>query len=229
MKKIFLDCGTHLGWGFEHFRKKYSFDETWEIHLFEPNPNLKNYIIENVVNKHPNLNIAFHELAIGSLNTPRRQTISLQTLGEDPKGIHPAGATGGGSSIVSTEYFKEGELENYETVEVSTAPLSSIIYQLATKAYNEDNSICAVVNTEHGRQVSTLYRDKCKIVVKLDVEGTEYEILPEIIKNGIGSWLTDIWIEFHSRRFSNESELREIEVQSVGKLFQMGVVCYPHW
>lgn len=37
MKKIFLDCGTHMGEGLSKFIEQYNMDENWEIYSFEPN------------------------------------------------------------------------------------------------------------------------------------------------------------------------------------------------
>jgi FkbM family methyltransferase len=37
MKKVFLDCGTHMGEGLNKFAEAYSMDENWEIYSFEPN------------------------------------------------------------------------------------------------------------------------------------------------------------------------------------------------
>jgi FkbM family methyltransferase len=37
MRKIFLDCGTHMGEGLNNFIKLYSMDENWKIYSFEPN------------------------------------------------------------------------------------------------------------------------------------------------------------------------------------------------
>tara|TARA_B100000424_G_scaffold251681_1_gene227378 strand:+ start:401 stop:1090 length:690 start_codon:yes stop_codon:yes gene_type:complete len=229
MKKIFLDCGTHLGEGFEHFRKEYAFDETWDIHLFEPNPNLKDYITENVVEKYPNLNILFHPVAVAATNTPRQAEFRLQVLGEDPHGVHPAGSTGGGSSLVGQEHFRPEEIIGYETVNVETVPMTTILQNLVEEAYKDDPSICSVTEDENNVRTITLLRDKCQIIVKLDVEGLEYQILPELVNTGYGSWLSHIAVEFHKRRFKSEQKLRDLEVSCVGELFQMGVVCFPHW
>ena len=37
MKKVFLDCGTNLGQGLLKFINDGLIDESFEIHLFEPN------------------------------------------------------------------------------------------------------------------------------------------------------------------------------------------------
>lgn len=37
MNNVFLDCGSNIGQGYEYFNKMYG--DSWEYHLFEPNPN----------------------------------------------------------------------------------------------------------------------------------------------------------------------------------------------
>jgi FkbM family methyltransferase len=60
VKKIFLDCGTHLCEGIEQFYKKGLIDNDCEIHTFEPNPAC--FIQERV--EHINLNIIPHNKAV---------------------------------------------------------------------------------------------------------------------------------------------------------------------
>jgi FkbM family methyltransferase len=43
-KKAFVDCGSNLGQGFEHFKKK--FKRNFDYFLFEPNPNCYNILKE---------------------------------------------------------------------------------------------------------------------------------------------------------------------------------------
>lgn len=38
MKKVFLDCGFHLGEGLAEFTNILGIDSSWEVHSFEPNP-----------------------------------------------------------------------------------------------------------------------------------------------------------------------------------------------
>ena len=37
-RKIFIDCGTHLGMGFSKCAKIFNIDHNWEIFGFEANP-----------------------------------------------------------------------------------------------------------------------------------------------------------------------------------------------
>ena len=218
MKNIFVDCGTHLCEGLDYFLKLYNMDETWEIHTFEPNPNLHASISHYIRNNFPEWKITFHPFAVGAMNGPEKVLLGMQPDG-------PSGRlTGGGTSIVNPVDFKDGETEGYKNVVVPATPLVEIIKSLTLKACEEDRSLAS---TENGNL--TIDRNKCNIVLKLDIEGAEYAVLADLIETGIGFWLSHLHVEFHHRRFKSEKELRESEIQLVGKLFQMGVVCHPHW
>lgn len=63
------------------------------------------------------------------------------------------------------------------------------------------------------------------IVVKMDIEGGEYEILPKLIKSPAAEFINEIFIEFHNWAIRNmelpsnetlQSELREIGIKTNG-------------
>lgn len=53
MRKIFLDCGTHMGEGLNNFINLYDIDKTWEVFSFEPNKYLWQQHFDN--NPYPNV------------------------------------------------------------------------------------------------------------------------------------------------------------------------------
>ena len=60
MKKIFLDCGTHMGEGLNKFAEAYNMDKDWEIYSFEPNT----YLCKEHAEQNTNNNIHY-------INPPR--------------------------------------------------------------------------------------------------------------------------------------------------------------
>lgn len=61
MKKIFLDCGTHMGEGLNKFAEQYNMDEKWEIYSFEPNTFLwKEHVSQNTYDNVHYLNKAIY-------------------------------------------------------------------------------------------------------------------------------------------------------------------------
>ena len=43
MRKVFIDCGTHLGMGFSRLSTELNVDHTWEVFGFEANPEVVSY------------------------------------------------------------------------------------------------------------------------------------------------------------------------------------------
>ena len=65
--------------------------------------------------------------------------------------------------------------------------------------------------------LSKLLREKKKnydsIVVKMDIESSEYTVLPELIKDGSISLIDHIFVEFHGEFFSSEEKLKYIDIE----------------
>jgi len=210
VRKIFIDCGTNLGDGLKHFNNRYNFSPEWEFFLFEPNPHLKSFIEENIVAANPQARMTFVNRAVCGTNCPETMTFSMQKTPE-----HPDAPVGGGSTLLDSKEFKEEELENYETVTVQTVRLSNVINSIMRPHIYEQNG-CAVYN-----------KGECMLVVKLDVEGAEYDIIQDLLDTGAAWAISDLHIEFHSRRFK-ESKIQD-EIRLVGELFQRGVNLFSHF
>tara|TARA_B100001939_G_scaffold316762_1_gene302902 strand:+ start:265 stop:495 length:231 start_codon:yes stop_codon:yes gene_type:complete len=48
MRKIFIDCGTHLGMGFSRMAEVLNVDHTWKVFGFEANPVTFDYYVKNI-------------------------------------------------------------------------------------------------------------------------------------------------------------------------------------
>ena len=48
MRKIFIDCGTHLGMGFSRLAEVLNVDHTWEVFGFEANPVTFDFYVKNI-------------------------------------------------------------------------------------------------------------------------------------------------------------------------------------
>ena len=47
-RKIFIDCGTHLGMGFSKCAKIFNIDHNWEVFGFEANPYVFDGYVKNI-------------------------------------------------------------------------------------------------------------------------------------------------------------------------------------
>jgi len=172
MKKIFLDCGTHLCEGLEKFIGENIITSEFEIHTFEANPECR---IDERIKLLP-YKIITHNKAVwindGKIWFNQENHIKSGTGSPtDGKSL----IDGLGSSIDGIGFIHPG----YENkIEVECISLSNFIKNLP------DNS---------------------EIICKMDIEGSEFEVLRDMIKQGTITRIKDLYVEFHERFMPNES------------------------
>ena len=75
-------------------------------------------------------------------------------------------------------------------------------------------------------RLDNLIKGENKIdILKVDVEGAEYDIIEDLLASSVAHWLNELHVEFHSRRFKEDKKPQEIRL--IGELFQQGVACFP--
>ena len=54
-----------------------------------------------------------------------------------------------------------------------------------------------------------------RIIIKMDIEGSEFDTLDKMLKDGTFDWVDDIYVEWHARFFRNKEEMekREAKIQ----------------
>ncbi len=123
--------------------------------------------------------------------------------------------------INKAAYIKNSKIKLYGTVEDYRGKLSdgaSIISEHNSNIYNSDYENALWVETFDVIQKIKDLKDYDNIIIKMDVEGSEYDILEKLIyhKNEIHN-IRHIFIEFHSRFMSsiNKSKykLREKKIK----------------
>lgn len=188
MKKIFLDCGTHLCEGLTHFMEKRIIDETFEIHTFEPNPECN---VHERVKSLPIIPIV-HQKAVWiedgkvffNQENHRRSGSGSPTDGYSD-------IDGWGSSIEGIGFEHPG----YDTkVEVDSISLSRFIEELP---------------------------EESMIICKMDIEGSEFAVLRDLLEKGAIRRISEIYVEFHERFMPSESE--ETKRQLVDSIIALGI------
>ena len=166
-KNIFLDCGSNLGQGFQRFREIYG--DTYDYHLYEPNPNCF-LILEDKYSNIPN--VYLNQLAV---------------------------------------YNKECELVLYFKEPLSDG--ASINKDHNSQEYSVEDVDGVVTKCVDLGEVIDSFDDNTNIVLKLDVESSEYDILESLIESKIIFKLNKIYCEFHSMYMDDERkseyEIRE--------------------
>ncbi len=143
MKKVFLDCGTHLCEGLKDFIGKKIVTEDFEIHTFEANPACN--IIERI--KQIPYNVTPHQKAVWIEDGTvffNQENHRKSRSGSPHDG--QSDVDGWGSSIDNIGFIHPG----YETkVEVESISLSNFLQQ-----YNDDDYIVCKMDIERERGIT---------------------------------------------------------------------------
>jgi len=159
MKKIFLDCGSHDGCSVRKFLDIIEDAEEYEIHSFEPNPNLEKY--------HPVGHATFHKKAVW--------------IEEGEISFYNHGATGG-SSILEEKHQRNIRKTSGRPQWLKHFGLPE---EIKVKAIDISNWISSNFNKDD------------YIVVKMDIEGAEYEILKKMLVENTMDYINEFWVEWH--------------------------------
>jgi len=155
MKKIILDCGSHLGESVRKFKNMFSNIEC-EFHMFEPNTYLY-----DIFNSNPEFdNCKKYNKDISNKN----EIVKLW------------GCTKNKDSIGSTLEKSKADWDKIQSddyIEIESIDLSEFIL----KNFSIDDYI----------------------VLKLDIEGSEYDTLDKLFQTGIIRYIKEIYVEFHTQ------------------------------
>ena len=179
VKKVCIDCGTHLGQGLADISARLGVDATWIVHSFEANPCVYKIYAESGQRLD---HVQYHNAAVVGGGDAEGGTVVVNV--ESPPG---EGETGMGTSIISLDKWNpwDGKLrDNFKTAyAVKATRLSSFIKD----------------NFEPGDYIA----------VKMDIEGAEYDVLEDMEASGALAYVDFLAVEFHAHFFTNADEMRE--------------------
>jgi FkbM family methyltransferase len=173
-KKIFLDCGTHMFQGLSQFIEKINIDTTWEIHCFESNPIVYKKSQDIKEKFEKNgFNINHYNLAVSDTN---------------------------GFVKVNCAYSFEGDYVHLGSNILKSPPIMDIKYNDTFKYKDDDIQVQAIKFSD---KLKTICSEEDMVILKLDIEGSEFAVLDDIIESETYKLLDEIYIEFHERFFEN--------------------------
>lgn len=198
---LFIDCGTNLGQGLNYFNKKYGLfnNEKWYIYTFEANPHIDLKSMFSDVN---NLEKIHKALWINN------NELKFTSRGKNSEGMrkkHGEGKFQGGGSHITDLRIVNQTPKHVETDET-------------------------VVGCIDFNSFLILQKDKYeKIIVKMDIEGAEFDIIDHLIANNSLSLIDELYIETHGRfKTDNMGEVRIIENELIDKC-KKHVKLVHHW
>ena len=159
--KYFIDCGGHHGEGLKSFIEMYNIDETWKIYSFEPNKDSFEVLKEF---KYNNCNIEFINAGVWISNS--KLTFNVETT----SALYGSKEDGAGSTFV--------KLDNWNIKHPGNMCAGDYLNSYEVDVVNFSEFIRSLVDVDF-------------LLVKLDVEGSEYDILRNIITDNSISLIND--------------------------------------
>lgn len=221
MNKILLDCGTHMGMGFSRISEELSIDKDWKIFGFEANPFTYEQYIKNINSEnYPTLkdkNITVYNKAVwksdGVLN------FSLRGISK----LHYESIYSNGKDKENSFYKKSWEpglanlaadIHNLSETEVLEIPWDggSCVSEIKSRM-NDNNRDSNFYKWHNDVEVESIDISKWIldnfskddfIVIKMDIEGSEYEVLPKMIEDASIDYINTIYIEWHDWQYSDK-------------------------
>lgn len=189
-RKIYFDCGTHLFQGFSQFARKLDLKYGWETYCFEANP----IVYEK---SKPILNNLLKEGYIIQHNN-----IAISDKEEIVK--------------VNCAYSPDEDYTHLGSNILENPPDKDKRYDDNFQYLNEDIKV-------QTKKLSNLLKENCSkddfIVLKLDIEGSEFAVIDDLIKSKAYEYLNEIYVEFHERFFEDE-ELYKNKIKEYKEFFK---------
>jgi FkbM family methyltransferase len=213
---VFIDCGTNLFQGLTSFHQRLHFDRNWKIYCFEANPETFAAASKKIPQWLRPLDLQFRNEAVSiragttTVNCASNDDSCMQyydgvywknflrrAFGKARRVLGVSPHTNQGSNILATPPANvDGHVFRYRKHEVPTMRLSDLVLQVARE-----------------QQPAT-------IVVKLDIEGAEFEVLPDLFASQAAARISELYVEFHERFFVGQetryAELRRTLVEKAG-------------
>jgi len=182
MKKVFIDCGAHDGCSVRKFLDTIEDAHEYEIHSFEPNPNLAHY--------HPVGNANFHNKAVWI------------TYGNID--FYNFDRTGGSSLLAHKNERNKRKLKDKPGWQKKIKPPEKITVQ----------------SIDISSWIGSNFKVDDYIILKMDIEGAEYQILEKMMEDSTIKFVDELWIEWH---FTNKPAYKVVSESMIENLSKYDV------
>lgn len=192
MNPLFIDMGSNLGQGFNFF-SKYYVPGAWDYVFVEPNPYCVSRLRSLVAAKANQIQETIFESAYKGKSLFNYQIIEAAVAGSD-----------GTTLLYGLTEDSRGQ----------TSDGASINPEHNSEFYSSDPATALEVQSlAAGPFVQRLSEGRPCVVVKMDIEGSEYVALENMLSCGALDCVSRMYIEWHAKYFSKDlrSKYEEIE------------------
>ena len=237
MRKIFIDCGTHLGMGFSRLSEQLNIDHTWEVFGFEANPVTFDYYVKNIqsgkIPTFANKNISLENKAVWIHTNGIK--FSLRGISEEHwEKVYKNGNDKSNSfyrhswePIIANLGAEEFNLTKEEIIDIpwdggstATELKKKIVDSEERSGLYKWHDDIEVESIDLSQWIIDNFDKEDYIILKMDIEGAEYTVLPKLIEDGTASYINRSFIEWHDWFMGEYSGHTE---KLKNQLYQMGV------
>ena len=202
-RKIFIDCGTHLGMGFSKCAEIFRIDHEWEIFGFEANPYVFDGYVKNIESE------KYSVLSDKNINLENKAVwISDEGIKFSLRGItkHHIDnySNDGWSNDLATMVGEYNGVEEKEALEIPWDGGSCVTeLKEQIKDTEERNKLykwhedIEVESIDLSKWIMNNFSKEDLIVLKMDIEGAEYKIIPKMFEDGSVNYINYAFIEWH--------------------------------
>lgn len=201
-KKVFFDCGTHMFQGFKEVSKIHGIDDTWNCYCFEANPITYEMSKENYLSL---INDKFNIVHFNNAISNNNKSVIINCAQSDHwDGSEIGSSTSQASNILDTPPKDcSGKVLNYS----DRRSVKSVNFSDFIKMFSDENDF---------------------VVVKLDIEGSEFDVIDKLIEENTIDYVNHFYIEFHSHFFEN-TELYNEKIEYYKKIFENRGINFTQW
>jgi FkbM family methyltransferase len=209
--KHFIDLGTHKFEGLNEFTQKLNIDKNWNVYCYEPNVDIFNVSVkvkDQITSKYKTLE--HYNVAVSDNNGVIifNKHKGAWFFNKDDKKYVSEYTTGSNMLDINPQLdYGNGAIFHIEKEEVKCVDINDIIENIVR---NDSNA---------------------EIYIKCDTEGSEFKILPRILKSDFLKNIKEMYIEWHERFWYNTNEYNSKIIEKhnlLESLKNIGIVCYTH-
>jgi FkbM family methyltransferase len=201
-KNVFIDCGTHLFQGFEEISKLKKVDDSWDCYCFEANP----FTFEMSNKKY--LKLIENGLNIKYFNNAISDT----------------------TEIVKVNCATSDKWDG-STIGSSTSQASNILMSPPDNCSGKEldyKNVSLVNSIDFSNFIKTFFKKSDFIVVKLDIEGSEFNVLDKLIESNNIDYINEFYIEFHPHFFKDINLYNE-KINKYKTIFEEKNIKFTQW
>lgn len=226
MRKIFIDCGTNMGMGFADLAPRLGVDHTWEVFGFEPNVYAYDAYVNNIKSGRysvlENQNFNLNQKAVWDKDEIIEfchEAINEDEYNKDSEWKRACDAV--------TERYERGESLDFIDLNLPATGGSCVkeIHDQLDRPVDHAKKLCfpetgKVEAIDFSKWIMENFDNNDQIVLKMDIEGSEYKVIPKMIEDGSINYINHLIIEWHDWVLPTYKE-KTVELKN--KLNSMGI------